>query len=45
MRKQQRMAEHTNKGFWERFAFFYTRFMKKNDRTYEAICQNLFIIY
>ncbi|MDO5784579.1 MAG: class I SAM-dependent methyltransferase [Eubacteriales bacterium] len=35
------MSEHTNKGFWERFAFLYTRFMKKNDRTYEAICHEI----
>lgn len=30
--------DHTNKGFWERFAFLYTMFMKKNEVTYDIIC-------
>lgn len=37
----RRKHERTNKGFWERFAFLYTRFMQKNDRTYEAICHEI----
>ena len=28
----------SNKSFWERFAFIYGTFMKKNDRCYEELC-------
>jgi ubiquinone/menaquinone biosynthesis C-methylase UbiE len=33
--------DNTNKGFWERFAFLYTRFMKKNDVTYDIISRDI----
>lgn len=31
----------TNINFWERFAFLYTKFMKKNDKTYDLICSEI----
>lgn len=30
--------DKSNRSFWERFAFLYTGFMKKNDRVYDEIC-------
>lgn len=35
------MKDSTNKGFWERFAFLYTRLMKKNDAAYDDICKEI----
>lgn len=31
--------DNSNKQFWERFAGIYTRFMKKNEASYQKLCQ------
>ena len=33
--------DKSNKSFWERFAFIYTGFMKKNDRAYDELCRRI----
>lgn len=33
------MKDKTNKNFWERFAFLYTPFMKKNHSSYKELCE------
>ncbi len=35
------MKDNTNKQFWEKFAFLYTSFMRKNDTTYDNISDEL----
>lgn len=35
------MKENTNISFWNRIAFLYTRFMKKNDGIYKSACQKI----
>ena len=33
--------DKSNKRFWERFAFIYTGFMKKNDMVYDELCRRI----
>ena len=34
-------SDNNNKSFWDKFAFLYGAFMKKNDKAYNAICDKI----